>query len=62
MNKIVQFIKESVGELKRSTWLSKQEVFQSTILVIIVVALVSLYVSVIDFGLTRVLGFVVGGH
>ena len=62
MNKIVQFIKESVGELKKSTWLSKQEVFQSTILVIIVVALVSLYVSVIDFGLTRVLGLVVGGH
>jgi preprotein translocase subunit SecE len=62
MNKVFQFIKESVAELKKSTWLSKQEVFQSTILVIIVVALVSLYVGVIDFGLTRVLGLVVGGH
>lgn len=62
MNKAIQFLKESVSELKKSTWLSRQEVVQSTILVLIVVALVSLYVGVIDFGLTRVLGFVVGGR
>lgn len=62
MNKAIQFLKESVGELKKSTWLSRQEVVQSTILVLIVVALVSLYVGVIDFGLTRILGFVVGGR
>jgi len=62
MNKMFQFVKESYGELKKSTWLSKQEVFQATILVIIVVALVAAYVSAIDFGLTRVLGLVVGGH
>ena len=62
MNKAIQFLKESVSELKKSTWLSRQEVVQSTILVLIVVALVSLYVGVIDFGLTRILGFVVGGR
>ncbi len=62
MNKAIQFIKESVSELKKSTWLSRQEVVQATFLVLIVVALVALYVSVIDFGLTRALGFVVGGR
>ena len=62
MNKAIQFVRESISELKKSTWLSRQEVVQSTILVLIVVALVSLYVGAIDFGLTRVLGFVVGGH
>ena len=62
MNKIVQFVKDSVGELKKSTWLSRQEVIQSTILVGIVVVLVSAYVGIIDFGLTRILGTVVGGN
>ena len=61
MNKAIQFLKESVSELKKSTWLTKQEVMQSTFLVIIVVALVALYVGLIDCGLTQVLGLVVGG-
>ena len=62
MNKLIQFVKDSVAELKKSTWLSRTEVIQSTILVGIVVVLVSAYVGLIDFGLTRLLGAVVGGH
>jgi preprotein translocase subunit SecE len=62
MNKVIQFIKDSVAELKKTTWLSRQEVIQSTILVGIVVVLVSAYVGLIDFGLTRILGAVVGGN
>ena len=62
MNKLIQFVKDSVAELKKSTWLSRTEVIQSTILVGIVVALVAVYVGVIDFGLTRVLGAIVGGR
>ncbi|WP_458401663.1 preprotein translocase subunit SecE [Candidatus Avelusimicrobium sp.] len=62
MNKAVNFLKECVSELKKSTWLSRKEVIQSTILVGIVVALTSAYVSGIDFGLTRVLGLLVGGR
>ncbi len=62
MKKAVQFVKDSVAELKKSTWLSRQEVIQSTILVGIVVVLVSAYVGLIDFGLTRILGAIVGGN
>lgn len=62
MNKAVNFLKECVSELKKSTWLSRKEVIQSTILVGIVVALTSAYVSGIDFGLTKVLGLLVGGR
>ncbi len=62
MNKAIQFLRDSWSELKKSTWLSRQEVIQSTFLVGIVVALVTAYVGLIDFGLTRVLGVVVGGN
>ena len=62
MNKAINFLKESVAELKKSTWLSWHEVWQSTFLVAIVVVLVAAYVGVIDFGLTKLLGVVIGGH
>ena len=62
MNKAINFLKQCMSELKKSTWLSRKEVVQSTILVAIVVALVAMYVGVIDFGLTKVLGLVVGGR
>ncbi|MBQ7909082.1 MAG: preprotein translocase subunit SecE [Elusimicrobiaceae bacterium] len=62
MNKAINFLKQCVSELKKSTWLSRREVVQSTILVAIVVALTSAYVGIIDFGLTKVLGLLVGGR
>ncbi|MCQ2410825.1 MAG: preprotein translocase subunit SecE [Elusimicrobiaceae bacterium] len=62
MNKAISFLRECVAELKKSTWLSRQEVMQSTFLVAIVVALVAAYVGAVDFGLTRVLGALVGGQ
>ncbi len=62
MKKAIDFVKQSIGELKKSTWLSPQETFQSTILVGIVVAVVAVYVALIDMGLAQVLGKVVGGH
>ncbi|WP_428049922.1 preprotein translocase subunit SecE [Candidatus Avelusimicrobium caledoniensis] len=62
MTKAIDFVKQSIGELKKSTWLSRREVFWSTVLVGIVVVLVAIYVGVIDWGLTGLLGKVVGGH
>lgn len=62
MNKAINFLKQSVAELRKSTWLTRKEVVQSTILVAIVVALTAMYVGAIDFGLTKVLGLIVGGR
>ncbi len=62
MKKVTDFLKQCVSELKKTTWLSRREVVQSTILVAIVVALTSAYVGMIDFGLTKILGLMVGGR
>lgn len=62
MNKAINFLKQCAAELKKSTWLSRREVAQSTVLVAIVVALTAAYVSIIDFGLTKLLGLAVGGR
>ena len=61
MKKAINFLKECMAEMKKSTWLSRKEVVQSTILVAIVVALTSAYVSVIDYGLKELLGMFLGG-
>ncbi|MBQ4493182.1 MAG: preprotein translocase subunit SecE [Elusimicrobiaceae bacterium] len=62
MTKIINFFKESYGELKKSVWLSRSQMIQSTIFVFIVVGIVTLYISIIDWGLAGILGSVIGGR
>ncbi|MBR4508125.1 MAG: preprotein translocase subunit SecE [Elusimicrobiaceae bacterium] len=62
MTKIINFFKESYGELKKSVWLSKQQMIQSTIFVFIVVGIVTLYIAIIDWGLAGILSRILGGN
>lgn len=59
---IFEFFKESYAELKKSTWLSRQEAVQSTGVVLAIVALVAVYVGSVDFVLSILLGSVLGGR
>lgn len=61
MNKAINFFRESYFELKKSVWLSRQQMIQSTFFVFIVVGLVALYIAVIDLLLSRGLGLIIGG-
>ncbi len=62
MTKIINFFKESYGELKKSVWLSKEQMIQSTIFVFIVVGIVTAYIFVIDRGLAAILSSILGGN
>ena len=62
MNKAIEFGKEAYSELSKATWLTRKQVFQSTIFVFMVVIVFAIYVSVIDFGLSRLLTAVLGGR
>ena len=48
-NKLVKLCKDTVGELKKVSWTSKNEVIKSFKLVIATVVGVSLVIAVIDF-------------
>lgn len=61
MNKAINFFRESYLELKKSIWLSRQQMIQSTIFVFIVVGLVALYIAIIDLLLSKGLSFIIGG-
>jgi preprotein translocase subunit SecE len=62
MNKAINFFREAYTELKKSVWLSRQQMVQSTIFVFVVVFIVALYVSGIDFALSKLLSQIVGGR
>ena len=56
MNKVVRFFQEAYQELKLSTWLSKEQMMGSTIVVIVLTLIMAAYVSLID----RILLFLAG--
>lgn len=62
MNKIKSFLKEVYGELKKVTWLTRKDVIRSTISVGVVVMLVSIYISIVDLGLSELMKFILGGR
>ena len=62
MEKIPNFLKEVLEELKKVTWLTRQDVVRSTVAVSFVVILVAIYVSVVDFGLNTALKAILGGR
>jgi preprotein translocase subunit SecE len=53
---VVQFLKEAYAELKKVSWLSRKEVIASTIVIIILVIILSIFVSLTDLVLARILG------
>ncbi|MBD3264977.1 MAG: preprotein translocase subunit SecE [Candidatus Omnitrophica bacterium] len=53
LKKIPKFVKEAKEELKKINWASRKELVSATVLVIIVAALVTSYIAVIDLGLSR---------
>jgi preprotein translocase SecE subunit len=49
----VEFFNEAWQELKKVHWPSRKETYAATLVVIIVVIVISIYLALVDFGLTR---------
>lgn len=56
MDKFLRFFRDAYQELRLSSWLSRQQMAGSTVVVIILTLIMAAYVSVID----RILLFVAG--
>ena len=59
MEKVINFLKESKSELSRVVFPSKGEVINSTVVVIIAVIFVSIFLGVVDMGLSQLLSYIV---
>lgn len=62
MDKIKGFLKEAYQELTKCTWLPRKDMVRSTFAVSVVVVLVAVYISFVDFVLSIGLGSLLGGR
>uniref|UniRef100_A0A7V3ZUT1 Protein translocase subunit SecE n=1 Tax=candidate division WOR-3 bacterium TaxID=2052148 RepID=A0A7V3ZUT1_UNCW3 len=57
--KIKIFLMDVKNELKKVSWSSRKELFQTTLLVIILSFLLSLFIGFWDFVFSRILGLII---
>ncbi|MHB8771944.1 MAG: preprotein translocase subunit SecE [Syntrophales bacterium] len=60
IEKIKQFLAGSKVELKKVTWPTPKQTLASTSVVIIVVIIVSTFLGIVDFGLTKIVKLILG--
>jgi|TARA_B100001996_G_scaffold46392_1_gene33402 preprotein translocase subunit SecE len=53
MNKIINYFKSVGIELRKVSWLTKDQLINSTIIVGVFSILISLFLFILDFGLTQ---------
>jgi preprotein translocase subunit SecE len=53
------FFEEAWQELKKVHWPSRKETYAATLVVIIVVVLISIYLALVDFALTKAIQTVI---
>jgi preprotein translocase subunit SecE len=59
-NAIQRYVNETSGELRKVSWPTWPEARQLTILVIIVMIVVGLFLSVVDWGANNILNLLLG--
>lgn len=59
-SKVLQFLKEASIELKKVTWPTPKQALASTGVVIVVVLIMSVFLGIIDFGLSKLIGLALG--
>lgn len=60
LEKVNKYLKETMAELRKMTWPTKDEIIGSTIVTVVVCLIVSLFIFGIDQGLTAVIKLVFG--
>jgi len=51
-DKSIQFLREVKVELKKVTWPSRKQTMGSTVVVLVIVAIISLFLGIVDAGLS----------
>ncbi len=57
---IVRYFRETIAELRKVNWPSRQEATQLTVIVLVVVFLMSMLLGVLDLLFSRLFGLIVG--
>jgi preprotein translocase subunit SecE len=61
IQKISQYFNGVQIEMKKVTWLSKQEMINSTVIVGVFSVLVAIFLFIVDFGVSQFISRLIGG-
>jgi len=56
----LQFLKESRAELRKVTWPTPKDAMATTSVVIVLVFVISIFLGMVDLGLTKIIRLVLG--
>lgn len=59
-NRIQKWWNQTVGELRRVTWPTREEAIRMTKIVLVVVVAMAVFLGVIDFIFSELFGFIIG--
>ena len=62
IQKISQYFNGVQIEMKKVTWLSKQEMISSTVIVGVFSVLVAIFLFIVDFGVSQFISRLIGGR
>jgi len=54
--RVIHFLREVIEELRKVSWSDKKQTIGSTMIVILLVIVVAIFVGLVDFGLSVILG------
>lgn len=60
MSRALQFLTEAKAELKKVTWPTRKQTLASTAVVMVIVAIMAIYLGIIDFALAKIVKWVLG--
>jgi preprotein translocase subunit SecE len=58
-NPVSRYLRESIAELKKVTWPTRQEAMQLTVIVLIVVTAMSALLGSLDYVFSRLIAFII---
>jgi len=57
IGKALQFLTNVRGELEKTTWPTRKDTYGSTVVVVVLVIAVGIFLGLVDWGLSRLVGF-----
>jgi len=61
ITELVQYLKDSKGEMKKVTWPGRKATLGLTWVVLLTVFVISLYLGLVDLGLAKLIKFILAG-
>jgi preprotein translocase subunit SecE len=58
-NPVTRYFRETIAELRKVNWPTRQEATQLTIIVIVVMAVTSIFLGLMDFIFSRAVAFII---